>query len=51
MGFQIFMGTDRTVTARQAYGLGEMLAEIGGLYSALFAGFSAFCVLFGYWNM
>jgi hypothetical protein len=45
------MGADRTVTERQAYGLGEMLTEIGGLYSALFAGFGGFCLIFSHWNM
>jgi hypothetical protein len=28
-----------------------VLAEIGGLYSALKAGFGVFCVLFGHWNL
>jgi hypothetical protein len=45
------MGKDRTLTERQKYGLGEMLAEIGGLYSALFAGFGYFSVIFGHFNL
>ena len=45
------MSSDRVVTERQAYGLGEMLAEIGGLYSALFAGFGLITLLFNHWNM
>ena len=35
IGFQSFMFGDRVNVERQHYGLGELLAEVGGLFSAL----------------
>jgi hypothetical protein len=45
------MQGDREVTTRKKFGLGEMLSNIGGLYSALFAIGWGLAVLFGHWNM
>jgi hypothetical protein len=45
------MQVDREVTKRIKFGLGELLSNVGGLYSALFAMGWGLAVLFGHWNM
>jgi hypothetical protein len=46
LGVQVFMASDREVTERQTYGLGEMLGEVGGLFKALDVFFTLFIGLF-----
>jgi glucose-6-phosphate isomerase len=45
------MQVDREVTKRIKFGLGELLSNVGGLYSALFAIGWSLAVMFGHWNM
>ena len=45
------MSSDRVFTKREAFGIGELLSKIGGLYSALFALGIGTTILFGHWNM
>ena len=51
IGYQVLMQGDREVTKRIKFGLGELLSNVGGLYSALFAIGWGLAVLFGHWNM
>jgi hypothetical protein len=45
------MSSDKAITERSVYGAGEMIAEIGGMQSALFVSFTAFVFMFGQWNV
>jgi hypothetical protein len=45
------MSSDKAVTERSVYGAGEMIAEIGGMQSALFTSFTLFIFVFGQWNV
>jgi hypothetical protein len=45
------MSSDKAVTERSVYGAGEMIAEIGGMQSALYTSFTLFIFIFGQWNV